>query len=85
MAKTVLGIDVGYDSLKLALVKGRQVKKTAVVPMPNSLIRAGRVVSVETMGDLRQGGAGAPERDGVYSQRHHADHDGRSAQIQPAL
>lgn len=52
MAKTVLGIDVGYDSLKLALVKGRQVKKTAVVPMPNSLIRAGRVVSVETMGDL---------------------------------
>ena len=28
MAKTVLGIDVGYDSLKLALVKGRQVKKT---------------------------------------------------------
>ena len=52
MAKTVLGIDVGYESLKLALVKGRQVKKTAVVPMPNSLIRAGRVVSVETMGDL---------------------------------
>ena len=52
MAKTVLGIDVGYDSLKLALVKGRQVKKTAVVPMPNSLVRAGRIVSVETMGDL---------------------------------
>ena len=52
MAKAVLGIDVGYESLKLALVKGRQVKKTAVVPMPNSLIRAGRVVSVETMGDL---------------------------------
>ncbi len=52
MAKTVLGIDVGYDSLKLALVKGRQVKKTAIVPMPNSLIRAGRIVSVETMTDL---------------------------------
>ena len=52
MAKAVLGIDVGYESLKLALVKGRTVKKTAIVPMPNSLIRAGRVVSVETMGDL---------------------------------
>ena len=52
MAKTVLGIDVGYDSLKLALVKGRQVKKTAIVPMPNSLVRAGRIVSVETMTDL---------------------------------
>ena len=52
MAKTVLGIDIGYDSLKLALVKGTQVKKTAIVPMPNSLVRAGRVVSVETMGDL---------------------------------
>ena len=52
MAKTVLGIDVGYESLKLALVKGKTVKKTAVVPMPNSLVRAGRIVSVETMGDL---------------------------------
>ena len=52
MAKAVLGIDVGYDSLKLALVKGKQVKKTAIVPMPNSLVRAGRIVSVETMGDL---------------------------------
>ena len=52
MAKAVLGIDVGYESLKLALVKGKTVKKTAVVPMPNSLVRNGRIVSVETMGDL---------------------------------
>ena len=52
MAKAVLGIDIGYDTLKLALVKGKQVKKTAIVPMPNSLVRAGRIVSVESMGDL---------------------------------
>ena len=52
MAKAILGIDIGYDSLKLALVSGKQVKKTAIVSMPGSLIREGRVVSTETMGEL---------------------------------
>ena len=52
MAKTILGIDIGYDSLKLALVSGKQIRKTAVVPMPQNLIREGRVVSTETMGEL---------------------------------
>ena len=52
MAKTYLGIDIGYDSLKLALVNKGIVRKTAVVPMPQNLIREGRVVSTETMGEL---------------------------------
>lgn len=52
MAKTILGVDIGYDSLKLALVSGKNVRKTAVVPMPKNLIREGRVVSTETMGEL---------------------------------
>ena len=52
MAKTYLGIDIGYDRLKLALVNGRQVKKTVSVPMPANLVKEGRVVSTETMGEL---------------------------------
>ena len=52
MAKTILGIDIGYDSLKLALVSGKQVRKTAIVAMPKNLVREGRVVSTETMGEL---------------------------------
>lgn len=52
MAKTILGVDIGYDSLKLALVNGKTVRKTAMVPMPKNLIREGRVVSTETMGEL---------------------------------
>lgn len=52
MAKTFLGVDIGYDSLKLALVTGKTVRKTAIVPMPKNLIREGRVVSTETMGEL---------------------------------
>ena len=52
MAKTILGIDIGYDSLKLALVNGTQVKKTYAVPMPKKLLQEGRVVSTETMGEL---------------------------------
>ena len=50
--KPFLGIDIGYDSMKLALVIGQQVKKTVTVPMPQNLVKEGRVVSVETMGDL---------------------------------
>ena len=52
MAKTILGVDIGYDTLKLALVNGRTVRKAAVVPMPKNLIREGRIVSTETMGEL---------------------------------
>ena len=52
MAKTILGVDIGYDRLKLAVVSGKQIRKTAVVTMPNNLIREGRIVSSETMGEL---------------------------------
>ncbi len=52
MAKRILGIDIGYDTLKLALVNGKQVRKTVVVPMPKRLLREGRVVSPEAMGGL---------------------------------
>ena len=51
MAK-ILGIDIGYDTLKLALVSGRQVKKTAIASMPGRLVRDGRLVSPEAMGEL---------------------------------
>ena len=52
MAKTILGVDIGHDSLKLALVSGTRVKKVAVAQMPDKLIRDNRVVSIETMGEL---------------------------------
>ena len=52
MAETILGVDFGYDSLKLALVNGKQVKKSAIVPMPKNLIKEGRIVSAETMAEL---------------------------------
>ena len=52
MAKTVLGIDIGYDSMKLALVKNGTLKKYAIVAMPENMVREGHVVSPETMGEL---------------------------------
>ncbi len=52
MGKTYLGIDVGHDMLKLALVKDGSVKKTLAVPMPVNLLRDGRITSTETMGEL---------------------------------
>ncbi len=52
MAKRILGIDIGYDTVKLALVSGKQVKKTAVASMPKRLMRDGRLASPEAMGEL---------------------------------
>ena len=52
MAKTILGIDIGHDQLKLALVKGGRVLKTASAQMPENLLRQGRITSVESMGEL---------------------------------
>ena len=52
MGKTVLGVDIGCDSVKLALCKNGIMKKTAVVPMPMDLMKNNRITSLETMGEL---------------------------------
>ena len=52
MAKTILGVDIGSDSLKLALVSGEEIINSVVVPIPNSLVKEYHVVSPETMGEL---------------------------------
>ena len=39
MAKTILGIDIGHDQLKLALVKGKRVLRVATADMPENLLR----------------------------------------------
>ena len=52
MAKTILGVDIGHDRLKLALVKGGQVLKTVSAPMPENLLRDGRITSRESLAEL---------------------------------
>ncbi len=52
MAKKILGIDVGESNLKLALVSGKDVLEAVSVPMPDNMLKEGRVVSKETMGEL---------------------------------
>ena len=52
MAKKILGIDIGYDQLKLALCQGRRVLKTAAATMPENLLREGQVTSPEAMSEL---------------------------------
>ena len=61
LPKTMVGIDMGYDSLKLALCRGSVVRRVASAPMPKNLLREGRVTSPEAMGEfirqtLRQNG-----------------------------
>ena len=52
LPKTLLGVDMGYDSLKLALCRGNSVRKVASAPMPKNLLREGRITSVEAMGEF---------------------------------
>ena len=52
MAKTILGVDIGHDQLKLALVRGNKVLKTASADMPENLLRDNRITSRESMADL---------------------------------
>ncbi len=51
-SKTVLGIDIGYDQLKLALVTDGRVMKTAITQMPENLFKDGRFISSETMASM---------------------------------
>lgn len=50
--KPVIGIDIGYDQLKLAQVTDGVVNNTAMVQMPENLLKEGRFTSLETMGSL---------------------------------
>lgn len=50
--KTILGVDIGHDRLKLALVRGGRVLKTASAEMPENLLKEGRIASRETLGEL---------------------------------
>lgn len=52
MARTCLGIDIGKSQLKLVLMKGESIKKAISVQMPEGLLKEGRIVSVETAGEL---------------------------------
>ena len=50
--KSILGIDIGYDQLKLALVNNGEVVVTAMAQMPENLLKEGRFTSPEVMASL---------------------------------
>ncbi|MBQ9460170.1 MAG: pilus assembly protein PilM [Oscillospiraceae bacterium] len=52
MAKTILGIDLGSDSLTLALCRNGEVKKLGEASVPDGLVREGRITSMQAAGEL---------------------------------
>ncbi len=52
MGKAILGVDLGNDRLKLALMKDGRVKKVVNIPMPENMMRDGRVTSPDAMAEL---------------------------------
>lgn len=49
---TILGIDVGHDQLKLALVDNGILLDAVVVPMPDNMLKDGEITSIEALSDL---------------------------------
>lgn len=52
MARKIIGVDIGYDSVNLALCRNGEVKKVAVAPMPKGLLREGHITSIQTMSEI---------------------------------
>lgn len=51
MAKSILGVDIGHDSLKLVLIEKGVVEKVVIGQMPENMISEGSIVSPEAMGE----------------------------------
>ncbi len=66
MGKKILGVDIGYDCLKLALCKDGQIKKTAVESMPMNLIKDGHITSPETLTEVLRA---AMKKNGIRASR----------------
>ena len=66
MGKTILGVDIGYDSLKLALCKNGKIKKAVAEPMPVNLMKDDRITSVEAMGELIRS---TMRKNGIHARR----------------
>lgn len=49
MASRMIGIEIGSNTLKMVLCAGGKVKKAAVAPMPENLVRDGRVTTPAAM------------------------------------
>lgn len=52
MGKTILGVDVGIDTLKLALCKDGRIKKSAIVEMPANHFKDNRFTEPRVMAEL---------------------------------
>ena len=52
MGKTILGVDVGIDTLKLALCKDGRIKKSAIVEMPANHFKDNRFTEPRLMAEL---------------------------------
>ena len=52
MAKIHTGFDIGGNMLKIAVCSDAQVKQLVAEPLPDSLVKDGRIVSSEAMSEF---------------------------------
>ena len=52
MEGQIVGFDIGEKQLKMALFSGKTLRKTAVVELPDNLVRDGEIVSMDAMADF---------------------------------
>lgn len=49
MAKTLIGVDIGTNAVKMAVCAGGRVLQTAVETLPENMVSGGRIVSPDSM------------------------------------
>ena len=52
MASKIIGVEIGSDSLKFAVLSGGKAKAMAVERLPDNLVREGRIVNAAAMTDF---------------------------------
>ena len=52
MSKKILGFDIGGHAVHIVLRAGKNIKKVVTEPLPEGMIREGRIVSYEALGDF---------------------------------
>ena len=53
--KNCVGVDIGENSVKLAVMNGTNIVRLICEPLPDNLVRDGKILSPETLADVLRG------------------------------
>ena len=52
LGRIITGFDIGESSVKMVQVSGKEIKKSLVCPLPDNMVEADRIISMDAMADF---------------------------------